>query len=215
MAGRTLDMRGRTISTFIAYHAATALKDMDEGETLEIVADDYEPVENDINAWCRMTGHTLVRIEPQGDSRRYVIRKAPPAPPPDRALAVVISNPGLEELLSPLGFTLAAALTGADVHIYFQGPAVKVLARGFKETLTGPAKPFSAFARRGLAKAGHIAPQEKLAQLRELGARLYVCGPSMDHFGVRKDRLIFDDPVIAEYITFMEAMNKADIHIYA
>ena len=37
----------------------------------------------------------------------------------------------------------------------------------------------------------------------------------MDHFGVRKDELIFDDAVIAEYITFMEAMHKADVHIYA
>jgi predicted peroxiredoxin len=44
---------------------------------------------------------------------------------------------------------------------------------------------------------GHIGPQEKLAELRELGARIYVCGPSMEHFRVREEDLIFtpDPPV--------------------
>jgi len=214
MPGKALDVTGKTITTFIAYHAAMALQGMKEGEILELVTDDYEPIENDINAWCRMTGHRLASAEPEGDSRRYVIEKAL-SPATDRALALVVSNPGLGELLTPLGLALAAALAGTAVHIYFHGPAVKILASGFKESLTGLSKPFSAFARKGLAKAGHLPPQEKLSQLRGLGARFYVCGPSMDRFGVPKDRLIFDDAVIAEYITFMEAMRKADIHIYA
>ena len=57
---QSIDMRGKTITTFVLYHAVVALRDMNEGETLEIAADDYEPIENDINAWCRTTGHTLV-----------------------------------------------------------------------------------------------------------------------------------------------------------
>jgi predicted peroxiredoxin len=65
-----------------------------------------------------------------------------------------------------------------------------------------------------LTKIGHIPPQDKLRQLRELGAHFYICGPSMEHFGVQKGKLIFDDVVIAEYLTFMEIMKKADIHIF-
>ena len=43
---------------------------------------------------------------------------------------MVISNPDLEELLSPLGFALAAALEGIEVRLYVQGPAVRILGRG-------------------------------------------------------------------------------------
>ena len=61
---------------------------------------------------------------------------------------------------------------------------------------------------------GHIPPQDKLRQLKELGVHFYICGPSMEHFGVKKNKLIFDDVIVAEYLTFMEIMDKADIHIF-
>ena len=96
----------------------------------------------------------------------------------------------------------------------FQGPAVRVLAKGFTEKLHGPGRAFSRFARAGLAKAGHIPAQEKIGQLQALGAHLYICGPSMQHFNVAKTDLAFDDVTIAEYLTFMEIMANADIHVF-
>jgi len=70
---------------------------------------------------------------------RYIIVKAidenPTAPSPQQEqhhLAIVISKPGLEELLSPLGFALAGACAGWNVSIYFQGPAVSVLQTNFR-----------------------------------------------------------------------------------
>ncbi len=120
-----------------------------------------------------------------------------------------------EELLSPLGFALAAALGGAQVAVYLQGPAVHVLAPRFRVRLHGPARPFSRLARVGLAKAGHVAPAEKLRQLQALGGRLYACGPSLGHFHVDPDRLAFEDVVVCEYLTFMEVMRQADVQLYS
>ena len=79
-------------------------------------------VDSDIRAWCRTAGHELTGVEERDTERRYGIRKTDQAraQPP---WAVVISDPGLEELLSPLGFALAAALGGSQVAIYFHGPA--------------------------------------------------------------------------------------------
>ena len=209
----SVDVRGKQITTFILYAAAMKLGEMKEREVLEVVADDFEPIESDIRAWCRMSGHRLVEAGRGTDHRRYLIEKGTPVER-EKKLALVVSNPGLEELLSPLGFALAAALAGIEVYIYFQGPAVRVLRSGFRERLHGMGRPFSGFARSGLAKVGHVPPQEKLSQLRQLGARFYLCGPSMQHFRVRKSDLIFDDVVVAEYFTFMEVMRTADIHIY-
>lgn len=212
-AKESIDMRGKKITTFILHSAVMKLRDMGEGEVLEIVADSFDGIGSDIKAWCRMTGHNLVGSEQQANSEQYYIEKAAPREKED-GLALIISNAGLEELLSPLAFALGAALSGTDVHIYFQGPAVRVLKKGFTAKLSGMGRPFSRFARKGMADMGHVPPQEKLAQLRELGAHFYICAPSMEHFGVKKSELIFDDVVVSEYLTFMEVMKQADIHLY-
>jgi predicted peroxiredoxin/TusA-related sulfurtransferase len=212
-AQASIDMRGKKITTFILHDAVMKLRDMATGEVVELVTDDFEPIESDVRAWCRMTGHKLVELKRDGGCQRYIIEKGEPKET-EHKLALVMSNPGLEELLSPLAFALAAALASTEVYIYFQGPAVRVLAKGFRARLSGLSRPFSVFARRGMAKTGHIPPQDKLKQLKELGARFYACGPSMDHFGVKKSEFIFDDVTVSEYLTFMEVMKGADIHIY-
>ena len=206
-------MRGKTITTYIMYHAVKTLQEMKEGEVLELVTDSFEAIEPDIRAWSRMTGHSLLKVEKDAGYERFYIEKGVPVEH-GKKLAVVISNDGLEELISPLGFSLGAALQGLEVSMYFQGPGVRVFKKGFKAKLKGFGKPFSGFARKGLTQTGHIPPQDKIRQLKELGAKFYLCGPSMEHFGVQKHELIFNDVLIAEYMTFMEIMGDADIHIY-
>jgi len=209
----SLDMRGKTITTYIAYQATQRLAAMAEGDTLELLTDTGDAISNDLRAWCHATGHQLASGVIAGTHCRYVIIKGAPQPAGKR-LAAVISDPGLEELLSPLGFVLAAALEGVDVSLYFQGPAVRVLAKGFTEKLHGWNRPFSRFARAGLAKAGHVPASEKVRQLQSLGAHLYLCGPSMQHFRMRQADIAFGDVTIAEYLTFTEAMTSADIHLF-
>jgi predicted peroxiredoxin/TusA-related sulfurtransferase len=213
VAARSIDLRGKKITTYILHEAVAALSEMSLGEVLELVTDRFEPIEGDVSAWCRMTGHKLVAVERDGEAQRFAIEKSE-VQPSGRQLTLVISNPGLEELLSPLGFALAAALAGTQVYIYFQGPAVRILTAGFKGSLQGLGRPFSGFARKGMAEIGHSPPQEKLRQLQTLGARFYACGPSMEHFGVKKDSFAFEDVVVSEYVAFMELMQKADIHIF-
>jgi len=165
---------------------------------IKVRTDPLPAVDSDVHAWCRSTGHELVGVEDRSYGRDYAIRKVAEVRE-QPGWAIVISNPGLEELLSPLGFALGAALGGSRVAIYFQGPAVRVLTRSFSERLPGWQRPFSAFARRGLDKAGHPPPHMKLRQLDRLGAQIYVCGPSMAHFRVAGEDLFLDGVKIAAY----------------
>lgn len=208
-----LDMRGRSITTFIAHAVAERLDTLAEGGSVEVVADALPEIDNDLVAWCGTVGHELESLGGTEGTHRYLIKKGP-ARRSEHRLAMVISDPGLEELLSPLGFALAAALSGVTVALYVQGPAVRVLTTGFRERLSGPARPFSRFARAGLARAGHVPAQEKIRQLQALGARIVVCGPSMRHFRVAPRDLAFPDVTIAEYLTFVAAMAEADIHAF-
>lgn len=209
-----VDGRGRSISTAILYDVVTAMRGLEPGAEVSVTADAAPAVDSDIRVWCRTTGHDMVGINETDTERRYRIRKAD-RPRTQPAWSLVISDPGLEELLSPLGFTLAAALSGSHVAIYFQGPASRVPTRRFKEKLKGVHRaPFSAFARRRLARAGHPSPHEKLRELRELGAAIYVCGPSMEHFKVDEKDLLFDDIRVAAYPTFVEEMDASGVHIF-
>ncbi len=209
-----LDLRGRTITTFIAYEAYEALSELEEGDRLEVVTDAFTAIDTDLRAWCRATGNGLVDADITGSTWRFTIEKGTPRRSA-RMFAAVIEDDGLLELLAPLGFALAAALEGHDVSLYFQGPAVRVLANGYVAKMHGVGRPFSRFPRAGLDKVGHIPPQAKLRQLQRLGARIYACGPSMDHFKVAEANLAFDDVTVAEYLTFMEQMDQADIHVYS
>ncbi len=210
---RSLDRRGRTITTFVVFDATAELDLMETGEVLEIITDDFEPFESDIAAWCDANRHELLAAEFVPEGRRFLIQKGA-RPTKDSRLAMVISTDGLEELLSPLGFALGAALEGIDVHLFFQGPGVHVLRRGFQPKLGGWWRPFSRFAAKGMAKSGHIAARDKLTQIRSLGATIYMCGPSMERFKVEKEELIFDDAKIVEYLTFMRIMEGAGINLY-
>ena len=213
-ATRRVDARGLTITTAIALAAHDALAELAAGEELDVLVDRFPAIVPDLQAWCRATGHEFVDVTEEGESRRLRLRKREQLRS-DQRVAIVVSRDGLEELLSPLGFALAAALGGAQVAVYLQGPAVRVLAARFRARLRGSARPFSRFARAGLAKAGHVAPAEKLRQLQALGGRLYACGPSLEHFHVDPDRLAFDDVVVCEYLTFMEVMRRADVQLYS
>ena len=211
---KSLDRRGKTITTFVVFDVVAQLETMDEGEVLELFTDDYEPLRTDIAAWCEASGHVLLSAEAMSTGTRFLIEKRPPKAK-DTSMAMVISNPGLEELLSPLGFALAAALEGIQVHLFLQGPAVRVLVDGFRPKLTGwYRRPFSRFAASGLTKTGHIPAQDKIRQLRSLDAEVYLCAPSMEHFKVDPEKLIFDDLPIVEYLTFMSVMEGADIPLY-
>ena len=209
-----LDLRGRTITTFIAYQVHEALSVLDEGDHIDVVTDAFTAIDTDLRAWCRVTGNALIDADITGSTWRFTIEKGAPRPS-TRKFAAVIEDNGLFELLAPLGFALAAALEGHDVSLYFQGPAVKVLANGYVAKMHGLGRPFSRLPRVGLDKVGHIPPQAKLRQLQRLGAHIYACGPSMDHFKVAEADLAFDDIIVAEYLTFMEQMDQADIHVYS
>lgn len=211
---KSLDRRGKTITTFVVFDANRQLLEMREGEVLEVLTDEFEPFEPDLKAWCAATGHRLVASEQTALGHRFLIEKGA-APRKTSSLAMVISTDSLEELLSPLGFALAAALEGIAVRLYFQGPGVRVLRRGFQPKLRGWGRPFSRFAAAGMTKSGHIPAQDKLHQIRSLGGEIYLCGPSMQRFKVKREELIFDGLPLVEYLSFMAVMEQADVHIYS
>lgn len=208
-----LDFTGKKISVFILNEVIKKLNESFNGGGVHLKVDHYEAIDNDLNAWSRITGTQLELLNSEADFKLYKIHNKQEQLRSGK-MAMILSNQGLEELLSPLGFVWAAAVSGMDVHIYFQGPAVRILKKRFVEKLNGFNSIFSGFARKGLRTIGHIPPQDKILELKELGAKFYLCQPSMDHFKVLKSDLIFEDVILAEYVTFLEVLKDADIRFF-
>ncbi len=208
-----LDMSGKKITVYILNQVLEQLNNLKNGDSIQIRVDNYEAIDNDLKAWSRITGNQLELLEGETDFRIYKIDKNQD-PVANKRFAIILSYKGMEELLSPLGFAWAAAVCGMDVYMYLQGPAVRILKKGYREKLSGLNSIFSRFARKNLSAIGHIPPQEKIMALKELGATFYLCQPSMDHFKVKKSDLIFKEVIIAEYVTFLEVLKNAEIKFF-
>jgi predicted peroxiredoxin len=209
----TLDFKGKTITAYVLSNTIQALKSKQVGESVILKTDNLKALENDLMSWSRMTSWPLSLESNQPSNFVFKITKGQPINH-TKKLAIVISKNGLEELLSPLGLAICCGLSGYDVNIYFQGPSVRILTKEFKEKLPSFNSIFSGFARNGLNKVGHLPAQQKLRTLQELGAKFYVCQPSMQHFGVREKDLVFNDLILCEYLTFLEVYNTADLKLF-
>ena len=209
-----LDFSGKTISGFIICKLSEKLDVLPLNGSVKIKTENYKAIQQDLFAWSRMTGNKIAILENNQQNLTFEVTKIADKINKGKSFSIIISNKGLEELLSPLGFSVGAALSGYQVNIYFQGPAVKVLEKGFKEKLKGFNSIFSGFARSGLSKIGHSPAQDKLRILEKYGAKFYVCQPSMEHFNLKEQNIAFSNIVICEYFTFLEVLDKSNIKFF-
>ena len=70
-----LDLRGRTITTFIVHELHQALSDLEAGEQVEVVTTSFTAIDADLRAWCRVVGHALVEADTDGDPWRFTVAK--------------------------------------------------------------------------------------------------------------------------------------------
>ena len=204
---------GKKITASIINSISIVLDSAKVGDYLDFKVDNYAAIDNDLKAWSMITGNKVELTNTSTYFKTYRVIKTT-AGSIEKSFAIILSNEGTEELLSPLGFAWAAALSGMDVSIYFQGPAVKVLEKGFKDRRSGLNALFSGATHRRLAGTGYISPREKIAELNRLGVVFYVCQPSLDHHRLKAKELMFDDIILSEYLTFMQVVSGSDIKFY-
>jgi tRNA 2-thiouridine synthesizing protein A len=70
---RTIDTSGQCCPVPL-IETNRAIKTMQPGEVLEVISTDIGS-RMDIPAWCKRTGHELLRAEEEGETFRYFVRK--------------------------------------------------------------------------------------------------------------------------------------------
>ena len=200
-----------------AYEVIRALRGREMGALVEVITRNDRGLLTDLGTWCEATGHELLYSVPETqDAVRSRIRKGEPKPR-DRTMTVIISTASLEHVLFPLEKAVAAAVLGIGVNVAFEGAGVRLLKRGYRSKLSGMVGgAFTPMVERVMRREiGWPLPQQSIMILEDLGARFYVCGPSMVGYGVREDELVVGKYTIGAVVTWAELLARTDIHVFS
>ena len=211
-----VDARGTWKPYRVAYEVIKALRPLDTGSVAEVITKDDQGLLNDLGIWCRATGHELLGVQPGAGEARLLIRKAAPRRN-DQTMTVIMSTASLQDAVYPLDKALAGAVLGMGVTVVFEGAAVRLLKRGYRPKLSGLAGGvFTAMVERVMKREiGWPLPQESILILQDLGARFYLCGPSMVGYGVHEQDLIVGQYTMGAVITWADLLARSDIQIFS
>ena len=211
-----VDARGTWKPYRVAYEIIKAVRPLDTGSVIEVITKDDQGLLNDLGIWCQATGHDLLSTQPGPGEARLLIRKAEPKRSGQK-MTVIMSTASLEAAVYPLDKALAGAALGMDVNVVFEGAAVRLLRRGYRPRLSGLAGGLFTAKVEGVMKKeiGWPLPQEAILILEDLGARFYVCSPSMSGYGVREQDLIVGKYTLGAVVTWADLLARSDIQIFS
>ena len=209
-----LDARGTWKPYRVAYEVIKALRGLGTGSVVEVITSDDQGLLNDLGTWCRDTGHELLSVQPAEGVARVLIRKGEPARI-EQTMTVIMSTASLENAVYLLDKALAGAVLGMDVNVVFEGAAVRLLKRGYRPRLSGLVGGLFTAKVEGVMKdqIGWPLPQESILILEDLGARFYICGPSMSGYGVHEQDLIVAKYTLGAVVTWADLLARSDIHV--
>ncbi len=211
-----IDARGTWKPYRVAYEVIKALRGRDTGSVVEVITKDDKGLMNDLGVWCRATGHELLSVQPGEGETRVLIRTGEQVRNA-LTMTVIMSTASLEHAVYPLDKALAGAVLGMDVNVVFEGAAVRLLKRDYRPRLSGLAGGvFTALVERVMKKEiGWPLPRESILILEDLGARFYVCSPSMFGYGVQEPELIVGTYTLGAVVTWADLLARSDIQVFS
>jgi predicted peroxiredoxin/TusA-related sulfurtransferase len=201
----------------VAYEIIKKKRGLEKGAVIEVITKDNMGIINDVNTWCKVTGHVLLGSEKiGGDLRKTIIRKGEPKRN-EQKMVVVISTASLLHVLFPFDKALAGAVLGMDVKVLFEGAGVRLLKRGYRSKLPGAIGGlFTGMVEKTMKREiGQPIPAESIKILEDLGAHFYLCGPSMFGYKVLEEELTVKNYTIAAVTTWVDLLADSDVNIFS
>lgn len=220
-----------------------SVKDMKEGELLEVTASD-PGFAKDVGSWCRRTGNTLVSNEEKDGAFVAVVRKGnAESPAPASAAAapqgktIIVFDGDLDKVLASFIIANGALAMGRPVTMFFTFWGLNALRRDSKVKVNKTAieKMFGFMLPRGSKKlklskmnmAGmgtammkSIMKDKNIDSLEELmkkalenGVKLVACSMSMDVMGIKPEELI-DGVEIGGVGTYLGDAEESNVNLF-
>lgn len=220
-----------------------SLKQMQEGELLEVCASD-PGFARDIVSWCRRTGNTLISNEKVNGEYVAIIRRGADAAPAAQAVAagpkgktIIVFDGDMDKVLASFVIANGALAMGRPVTMFFtfwgltalrKAEAVKVK-KNFMERMFGAMLPRGAgklklskmnMGGMGTAMMQGIMQDKNIDSLEtmmkkamENGVKIIACSMSMDVMGIRPEELI-DGVQIGGVGTYLGDAEESDVNLF-
>ena len=137
--------------------------------------------------------------------------------PTEERVTIIISDPRLDRMLTPLVFAMNAASAGMEVDILFTNWAVMVLKRGEAEKLklSEDYAGAEAWLRERVEKAGFTLDlREIIKQMKARGKiNLYACALAAKIWGVSSEDLIPEAELMGPATFLLEHVSRAKINL--
>jgi len=132
-------------------------------------------------------------------------------------MTVIVSTASLDRVVFPLEKAVAAAVLGIQVNAVFEGAGVRLVKRGYRPRLAGTIGSFfTPMVERVMRREiGWPLPAQSIEILEDLGARFYLCGPSMVGYGVDEEDLLIGPHTVAAVVTWAELLSRSDIQVFS
>jgi predicted peroxiredoxin/TusA-related sulfurtransferase len=196
------------------------LRHRDTEAVVELIMKNDKGILHDIATWCKATGNELISSEPgeEGEVRCLVQKgELTGGREKKKSMTVVISTANLEKVAYPFDRALGAAVLGMEVNVIFEGAGVRLLKRGYRSKLTGFwGGCFTGAVENAMKKEiGWPLPGDAIEILEELGAKFYICGPSLERYRVREEELIVRDFVTGATLTWVKLLAESDVNVFS
>lgn len=199
----------------VAYKIAKEMKDLEHGALVEAITRYNQGFVQDVKTWAHATGHFFLGSEKKGDKLSLLVQKGEPKTNP-RSLTVVLTTAALEHVLFPLAKAFSAAILGMEVNIVFESAGVRLLKKGYRSKLSGIGGLFTGVVEKLMkTEIGWPLPQESISMMVDLGAHIYVCGTSLEGYGVEEEELIVEQYTLEGVVTTVDLLAKTDIHLFS
>jgi predicted peroxiredoxin len=196
------------------------LRHRDTEAVVELIMKNDKGMLHDIATWCEATGNELISSEPgkEGEVRCLVQKgEVTGGREKKKSMTAMISTASLEKVAYPFDRALGAAVLGIEVSMIFEGAGVRLLKRGYRSKLTGFWRGCFTGAVENVMKEeiGWPLPSDAIEILEELGAKFYVCGPSLVGYGVREEELIVREFVTGATLTWVKLLAESDVNVFS
>ncbi|CZR52673.1 uncharacterized protein PAC_02550 [Phialocephala subalpina] len=222
-----VDARNTTKSYIAIYSVIKEFSHRNPESVIELLIPNSKGMLHDIATWCETTGNKLIGSEFSSDGGtediHVVIQKGVRTGIDqegergrEKKMTVVISTADLDYVVPPLDKALAGKVLGMDVSVVFEGAGVKLLKNGYRATRSGLFGNFrTSSIETSLTNSGSPLPSEGITMLKELGAKFYVCGPSMEANGVRQEELVVEHSIVGSTVTWVSLLEHSGVNVFS
>ncbi len=218
------------------------LESLTPGEVIQTTASD-PGFENDVKAWCKMTGNSLLRLERQNGNIVASVKKSSreagfqTVSNTPSGLSMIVFSDDLDRALAAFVIANGAASAGKKVNLFFTFWGLNILRKNNAKVDNKdlPSRMFGWMMPRGLddlklsrmnmmglggkMMRGRLKSQKvdsldtMIQTARDNGVELTACQMSMDVMGIRRDELV-DDISIGGVAAYLEEAEHSNVNLF-